>query len=108
MGFSPSNQPPHVELVDAGDALDSLDEVGLELGQVNVGRDGVEEDQGGVPEEGPGGDADDDHDDEGEDGVQVVFILPVSQPDDRGADHHHYGAQCVRHDVQEDTTDVHL
>ena len=104
----PSDQPPDVELVDAGDARDALHQVGLQLGQVNVGRDGVEEDEGGVPEERPGGHADDDHDEEGEDGVEVVPVLPICQPDDGGADHHHHTAQSVSHHVQEDTADVHL
>ena len=70
--------------------------------------DAVEEDQGGLAEEGPGAGTHQEDQQEGEDGVQVVLVLPVCQPDDGGADQDHHAAQGVRHHVEEDALDVEL
>ena len=91
-----------------GHCLDCSDQTLLQVQQVDVGGDGVEEDQGGVPEEGPGGDADDEDDDEAEDGVEVVPVRPVREGDHGGADHDDDAAEGVRQNVQEHPGNVHL
>ena len=103
-----SDQSPNVKLVDAGDPLHWGDQPLLQVHQVDVGGDGVEEDEGGVPQQGPGGGADDEDDEEAEDGVEVVPVLPVWEPDDGGADHDDEAAQGVCQDMQEHPGDVHL
>ena len=85
--------------MDAGHSVHRADQPLLEVHQVDVGGEGVEEDEGGVPEEGPGGHADDADDEEAEDGVEIVPVLPVGEPDDGGADHDGDTAQGVRQDM---------
>ena len=85
--------------MDAGHSVHRADQPLLEVHQVDVGGEGVQEDEGGVPEEGPGGDADDADDEEAEDGVEIVPVLPVGEPDDGGADHDGDAAQGVRQDM---------
>ena len=85
-----------MKFVNVSDGWDSWYEASLKSLGVNVARDGVEEDEDWLPEEGPGAGTDQQDDDEGEDGVQVVFVLPLSQPDDGGADEDHHAAQRVR------------
>ena len=102
------HQSPHVQLVDAGHTGHRLDQIPLQLHEVDVAGDGVEEDEGGVPEQRPGGDHDDADNDQAEHGVQVVFVLPVSQHDHQGRDDDGEAAQGVGQDVQEHPRDVHL
>ena len=73
-----------------------------------MSRDGVEEDEDGLPEERPGADTDEEDDDEGEDGVEIVLVLPVGQPDHGGADQDHHAAESVRQNVEEDAANIHL
>ena len=97
-----------MKLVNVPDGGHRRDQAGLQSLGVNVPGDGVEEDEDGLPEEGPGADTDEEDDDEGEDGVEIVFILPVSQPDHGGADQHHHAPQGVRQDVEEHALDIEL
>ena len=94
--------------MDAGHSVHRADQPLLEVHQVDVGGEGVEEDEGGVPEEGPGGDADDADDEDAEDGVEIVPVLPVREPYDGGADDDNNTAQSVSQDMQEHPGDVHL
>ena len=80
----------------AGYSRNRVDEVSLETHQVNVWRNRVEEDKGGVSEEWPRGDADDDHDDQRQERVKIVLVLPVCQPDDGGTDQDDNTAKCIR------------
>ena len=75
-----------MEVVNLLDDGETRNQTAAETVRVHMGRGGVEEDHDGVPEQGPGAQRDQEDDDQGEDGVQVVPVLPVSQPDDRGAD----------------------
>ena len=102
-----ADKPPNVELVDGSHARHLGHQPRLQVQQVDVRGDGVEEDEGGVPEERPGAHQDDDHDDQGEDGVQVVLVLPLCEHDDQGGDAHHHAAQGVRQHVEEHPGDVH-
>ena len=106
--FEPANKLPDMKLVNVSDGGHWGYQTRFQSSRVNVCRDGVEEDEDWLSEEGPGADADEEDDDEGEERVQVVFILPVSQPDDRGADENNDTAQGVSHDVQEHSLDVEL
>ena len=85
--------------MDAGHSVHRADQPLLEVHQVDVGGEGVEEDEGGVPEEGPGGHADDADYEEAEEGVEIVPVLPVGEPDHGGADHDGDTAQSVRQDM---------
>ena len=104
---SPAYKTPHVELVDGTNSCHCGHQPGLEVQQVDVGGDGVEEDQGGVPEQWPGAHQDDQHDHQGEDGVQVEPVLPVGEHDHQGGDADHHTAQRVCQHMEEDTSDVH-
>ena len=104
---SPPHKPPDVELVDGGDSFHRGHQPGLKVKQVDVGRDGVEEDQGGVPEQRPGAGQDDQDNHQGEDGVQVEPVLPVSEHDHQGGDADHNTAQGVCQHVEEHAGDVH-
>ena len=75
---------------------------------IDVVGDGVEEDEGGLCEERPGAGADQEDDHEGEDGVEIVLVLPVGQPDHGGADQDHHAAESVRQNVEEDAVDIEL
>ena len=94
--------------MDVSDCWYSRDQAGLQGIGVDVSRDGVEEDEDGLPEERPGADTDEEDDDEGEDGVEIVLVLPVGQPDHGGADQDHHAAESVRQDVEEDALNIEL
>ena len=97
-----------MKLVNISDDRKTVDEARPELWCVHMRRSGVEEDEDGVSEQGPGAEADEEHDHQAEDGVQVVPVLPVSQPDDGGTDQDHDAAKRIRHHMQEHSLDVHL
>ena len=104
----PAYKLPDVKLMNISDCFTTRHQTGSQGVSIDMFWDAVEEDQGGLAEEGPGAGTHQEDQQEGEDGVQVVLVLPVCQPDDGGADQDHHTAQGVRHDVEEDALDVEL
>ena len=79
---------PDVELVDCQDAVHLRHQLLLQGVHLDVCWHGLEEDQRGLDQQRPDGLEDEDDEDEGEAGVHVVFVLPVSLPHDHGGDDH--------------------
>ncbi|KAL8960634.1 MAG: hypothetical protein Q9183_005430 [Haloplaca sp. 2 TL-2023] len=98
-------QLPHVQVVAADDAREVLD-IGLDIVDGDARRDGLEEDAGSGLAEGDSGGEDDDSDDEGDAGVDVVAPGPGGEPDDEGGADDADVAQGVAHDVEEDAAHV--
>ena len=66
-------------------------------------RNGVQENQGGISKERPSSHTDDNHDNQGQNRVKIVLILPIREPYDTGADHDDNTAKSISHDMQENT-----
>lgn len=68
--------------------------------------DRLEEDARGGFAEGNGGAEDDDGDDEGDGGIEVIASGEIGEPDDEGGDDDSNVAEGVAHDVEEDSLHV--
>ena len=86
----PGDETPDVRLVDVEDDLgELLEDLVLEAHHVHLLRDGLQEDEGGLPEHGAGGGKEDEDGDEGDTWVDVLDLAVegVLEDEDRGSDH---------------------
>ena len=105
---SVSSQLPDVELVNCQDPVNLRHQLLLQRVHLDMCGHSLQEDQGGLYQERPDRLEDENDEEDGEAGVHIQLVLPVSFPHDDSGDDDDHRAESVSHDVQEDSSHVHL
>ena len=105
---SVSGQLPDVELVNCQDPVNLRHQLLLQRVDLDMCGHCLQEDQGGLDQERPDRLEDENDEEDGESGVHIQLVLPVSFPHYDSGYYDDHRAEGVSHDVQEDTSHVHL
>lgn len=111
--MSRSNNPitselPDMELMHSENTIDLRQQPPLYGVHLDVCRDRLEQDERGLPEEGPHRVQDQQHEQHTQRRVYVILVLPVRQPEHSGRTYHDHRAQSVGQHVEEHPAHVHL
>ena len=96
-----SSQLPDMEFMHCQDTIHLGHQLLLERVNLDVCWNCLKQNESRLNEERPDGAEDEHHQHDGEAGVHVVLVLPVSLPHDDSRDDDNYGSKSIGHHVQE-------